>query len=545
MLNRRELITAFLGWQVASSVGCSRRPLPAQGELFRTNFGIGHKIRDGHRPQVAEDDFEEVGVVIVGGGVAGLTAGWRLLQAGFTDFVLLELEDQPGGTARSGSSGSFAYPWGAHYVPVPMAENRLLIKLLEEMKVVDRVLSDGSPVIGEQFLCRDPHERLFHDGTWHGGLYPIDGASADDLRQLDEFQAEIDRWVESRDDAGRRMFAIPMANCSDDPKVKALDKISMAAWMDEMNWPSPRLRWLVDYGCRDDYGLSIDQVSAWAGVFYFAARVPAAGQESQSVITWPEGNGRIVQHLAQRVGPRMQCGRAVCEVAWHESDTGSGGLRVVAIDTKQQTAIGLRGQQVIFAAPQFLANHLIRGFPELAQRNSAEFQYGSWLVANVHLRDRPAENGFPMCWDNVIYGTKSLGYVTSTHQMGIDHGPTVLTWYYPFADIEPKLTRQQMLQLTWSDWSDLVMTDLRIAHPDIDSLVTRVDVMCWGHAMVQPRPGFVWSRARVEAAKPLGPIHFAGTDLSGIPLLEEAFYHGVRAAEETLTARHFDHSSLL
>jgi hypothetical protein len=194
MLNRRELITAFLGWQVASSVGCSRRPLPAQGELFRTNFGIGHKIRDGHRPQVAEDDFEEVGVVIVGGGVAGLTAGWRLLQAGFTDFVLLELEDQPGGTARSGSSGNFAYPWGAHYVPVPMAENRLLIKLLEEMKIVDRVLSDGSPVIGEQFLCRDPHERLFHDGTWHGGIYPIDGASADDLRQLDEFQAEIDRW---------------------------------------------------------------------------------------------------------------------------------------------------------------------------------------------------------------------------------------------------------------------------------------------------------------------------------------------------------------
>jgi hypothetical protein len=85
---------------------------------------------------------------------------------------------------------------------------------------------------------------------------------------------------------------------------------------------------------------------------------------------------------------------------------------------------------------------------------------------------------------------------------------------------------------------------LRVAHPDIDALVTRLDVMCWGHAMIQPRPGFIWSRERIDAARPVGAIHFAGTDLSGVPLLEEALYHGVRAAEEVLTARRMDHSSL-
>ena len=42
------------------------------------------------------------------------------------------------------------------------------------------------------------------------------------------------------------------------------------------------------------------------------------------------------------------------------------------------------------------------------------------------------------------------------------------------------------------------MTDLRRAHPDIDALVTRVDVMCWGHAMIQPLPGFVWSPGREQ-----------------------------------------------
>jgi hypothetical protein len=60
--------------------------------------------------------------------------------------------------------------------------------------------------------------------------------------------------------------------------------------------------------------------------------------------------------------------------------------------------------------------------------------------------------------------------------------------------------------------------------------------MKWGHAMVRPRTGFVFSSGRQTAATPVGPIHFAGTDLSGVALCEEAVYHGVRAAEEALRA---------
>src|SRR5437879_10269030 len=58
-------------------------------------------------------------VVIVGGGIAGLSAAWRLRKRGFTDFVLLEMNAQPGGNARWGQNEITAYPWAAHYVPVP------------------------------------------------------------------------------------------------------------------------------------------------------------------------------------------------------------------------------------------------------------------------------------------------------------------------------------------------------------------------------------------------------------------------------------------
>jgi len=47
----------------------------------------------------------------------------------------------------------------------------------------------------------------------------------------------------------------------------------------------------------------------------------------------------------------------------------------------------------------------------------------------------------------------------------------------------------------------------------------------------------LWSEALTASARPLGRLHFAHTDLSGLALFEEAFDHGVRAAAEILAAR--------
>ncbi len=60
--------------------------------------------------------------------------------------------------------------------------------------------------------------------------------------------------------------------------------------------------------------------------------------------------------------------------------------------------------------------------------------------------------------------------------------------------------------------------------------------MRWGHAMIRPKPGFVWGDARRAAAEPFRGVHFAHSDLSGVALFEEAFHHGCRAAEEVAQA---------
>jgi hypothetical protein len=545
-LTRRELLAAFLGapFALAACGGREAAPPLPEGEIVGASDGIGHLIRDGLRPE--PESWERAGVVIVGGGVAGLAAGWRFLRAGFEDFVLLELEAAPGGTARSGEEhGVVPYPWGAHYLPAPQGENRALVALLDELGVLEGADAEGHPVVAEQFLCRDPEERVFYRGRWYEGLYLHAGASEEDARQLQLFNAEVDRWAGWRDAKGRRAFAIPVSRCSDDAEVSALDRVSMGEWMRGRGFASERLRWLVDYGCRDDYGLGVEQASAWAGLFYFASRMKGPGAESQPLITWPEGNGRLVRHLYEKARAHVRLGLAVADVRTAEvesrrvENSHEGGVEVVAVGRDGRGAVGFRAERVVFAAPQFLTKYLLKSYREgTCPPHVAEFEYGAWMVANLFLSDRPrAGLGFPAAWDNVLYESPSLGYVTATHQRGLDRGPTVFTYYYPLTEQNPRDARTRLLSAGRDAWAEVALSDLQRAHPDIRTLTQRLDVMRWGHAMIRPRVGFQWGGARLKAQQPFGPIHFAHTDLSGVPLFEEAFDHGLRAAEEVLAAR--------
>jgi Flavin containing amine oxidoreductase len=318
----------------------------------------------------------------------------------------------------------------------------------------------------------------------------------------------------------------------------------MADWLAQRSFTSPRLRWLVDYSCRDDYGLTVEQTSAWAGLFYFASRVVKPGTEPRPLITWQAGNGRLVEHLVAGLSSQTRLGIAAIEIIPTAAGDRSG-VDVVALSPDGHTARGFHAERVIFAAPQFLARHLVRPYRDDPPKHLGAYQYGSWLVANLFLRGRPTERGFPLAWDNVLYESPSLGYVTATHQRGPESGPTVLTYYYPFCDGDPLRARRRLLDLDWRACAELALTDLSLPHPDLRPLVERIDVMRWGHAMVRPSPGFHGDPDRSEAARPFRQIHFANTDLSGVALFEEAFYHGLRAAEEVLQARNRSFDSWL
>ena len=514
----------------ACQLGGSRK-FP-EGEIVGQNVSLGHVLRENRGFAVPPDNWQSTSVAIIGGGVAGLTAAWKFKKQNFNDFVLLELEKEIGGTARSGAGDPVPYPWGAHYVPVPFQENADLISLLDELSLVEGRDRDRGLIVKEQYLCREPEERIFYKGRWYEGLYLNVGASEEDKRQYAEFQGQIDRWVNWRDENGRRAFVVPVASCSNDAEVTQLDKISFAEWLRQNAFTSERLIWYCDYACRDDYGLKLDQTSAWAGLFYFCSRVRKSGADSQPFITFPEGNGRFVNHFFEKVKENVRSSQTVVSIVPNQKDKD-----VICFDGNELR--GFHCDSVIYAAPVFTAPFVIRGFREDAPFAANEFQHNAWFVANVFLNDRPKPRfakDFPLAWDNVFYDSPSLGYVTATHQKEIDYGPTILTYYYPMCAEENGCTN--LFNYDWRDLADVCLADMARAHSDIYDLVSRIDIMRWGHAMISPRPNFLWGGVRERAMLPFRNIHFAHTDLSGVALFEEAFYHGLRAAGEILRQRH-------
>jgi phytoene dehydrogenase-like protein len=533
-LTRRALLAAAASAAALAALpACAARRRVA-GRIVGADPARGHLLRGG--PVPAPRSSEEVDVAVVGGGVAGLSAAWRLRRAGVDDLVLLELEDDLGGTAASGENAVSRYPWAAHYVPLPTREQRALCELLEEAGVVRGYDARGRALVAEDALCRAPEERVFVRGEWHEGLFPRAAATDADLAEHDRFEAEMAAFAARRDAAGRRAFAIPTARSARDDDLVALDRVSMADWMRARGYRSPALRWWVEYACRDDFGCLLEGTSAWAAIHYFASRVHAAGDEPAPFLTWPEGNGFLVRHLARAVEGRARTGAVVLEVAPR-----GGRAAVLWLDARTGVARETLARRVVCALPRFSARRVVRGLE--GERDG--FSTSPWVVANLTLDGPVASEGFPLAWDNVVHGSESLGYVVATHQTDRRERDAVWTWYRPFPGPDPAAERGRVLSTPWEGWRDAVLADLGPAHRDLEERVVSIDVRRWGHAMVRPEPGFLFGAARERAARPLGPVHFAAADLGGLPLFEEAQWAGVRAAEEVLRALGVDFESSL
>ena len=118
MLRRRDAVLAGAAGLLGAAGPNAAGAVP--GRLMGPDAPSGHRLREGGLPEPSST--RRVRVVVVGGGVAGLSAAWRLNRLGIDDVLLVELEKEVGGNARGGRNAVSAYPWGAHYVPLLTAE---------------------------------------------------------------------------------------------------------------------------------------------------------------------------------------------------------------------------------------------------------------------------------------------------------------------------------------------------------------------------------------------------------------------------------------
>ena len=496
-LSRRAfLTTAFIGLVPKSG----RR---IAGSFVNESVALGHQLRD-RLPFAKPRETIRVPLVIVGGGIAGLSAAWRLNKRGFREFTLLEMEPEAGGNARWGRNEVSAFPWAAHYVPLPGRSLGLVRELFEDLGLFDGNRFD------ERHLVHAPRERLFIHGRWQEGLEPAVGPTRRDHDQITRFEDRM------RELAASRRFTLPLA-AGPSGKDAAEDALSMASWLDREGFDSPWLRWMVDYACRDDYGALAADVSAWAGIHYFAAR---DSDDEGGPLTWPEGNGHIVRLLLERLEPMVQTAAPAYRIErrdgrWH-------------VMTPQAEWVA---DTAIVATPLLVASRIVVDMPP------ADTVYSPWITANLTLDRWPVERGIGPAWDNVLFDSPALGYVVATHQTLRVHVPrTVWTYYWALAQGSPAAARQWLLGQDWSSLKDRILADLSRAHPDLSECVTRIDIMRLGHAMIRPTPGFLGSPIRQYVRQGRDRLFFAHSDVSGLPLFEEAQYWGVAAADAAMDA---------
>ena len=89
---RREFCVASAAALVGLSIKGDR---PLAGGFVNDDMPIGHALR-GRAAVGAAATTVRIPIVIVGGGMAGLSAAWRLQKRGFDRFVLLEMSGQRG-----------------------------------------------------------------------------------------------------------------------------------------------------------------------------------------------------------------------------------------------------------------------------------------------------------------------------------------------------------------------------------------------------------------------------------------------------------------
>ncbi|MCX9155893.1 FAD-dependent oxidoreductase [Niveibacterium sp. 24ML] len=466
-------------------------------------------------------------VLVVGAGVGGLSAAWWLAAQGVDDWLVCEMGAAPGGNAQAARNAVSEFPLGAHYLPLPTRESVTLRRLLAELGAIEGDPYVARPRYAETLLCAAPLERLFRFGQWQDGIIPDAGLTRSERAQMQRFLALMGEFKQNR--GGGKGFCLPMGQSVRDADLLALDGLTFAAWLAKQGFDAAPLLWYADYACRDDYGAGLHEVSAWAGIHYFASRDGEAEASADDVVlTTPGGNGWLTAGLARLAGDRIRTDRAVRRVSKEKH-----GWRVEVEDSRTGSLDVYDAKSVIWAAPLFIAPRVIEGLPDAAQDHARSIDYAPWVMAQLSIARSPREApGVPRAWDNVIYGSRSLGFVDASHQaLSAAQAPTVWTWYHALTGAPTPALRRRLLELGREHWARMALAELAPAYPDLIDSVERIDCVRYGHAMAKPLPGFLTARGRHWFAQGDGLLQFAHADVSGFSVFEEAHARGVAAAE--------------
>ncbi|MEB3299996.1 MAG: FAD-dependent oxidoreductase [Candidatus Sericytochromatia bacterium] len=309
----------------------------------------------------------ETDVVIVGAGLAGLTAAYRLHQAGLS-VIVLELSDHLGGRMRSAS-----YPEGvgAEAGLEEFWNNNPAVHLLEELGIP----TEGAATAFSSFVHKG---RLYPFVQDTNEQFVAATLGSRDYARFRAWDTRMQAMYRRLEDAWHRNAPVPK-------DLAPLQDVSFADWLQRKSGLSPLAIAMVRAETEPEFGTGADRISALDGVaewHIFAGK----GTGSRHVIG---GNQRLAEVLADRIGrERVLPGHQVTRI--HQDKEGKG-VEVTALRTRDYAIQHVRARHVVTTMPLFRL-YEVQLEPPLSptvQQAIGTQTWGAYFTAHVVL-DRKA-----------------------------------------------------------------------------------------------------------------------------------------------------------
>jgi protoporphyrinogen oxidase len=494
--NRRDFIKFVVAGAVAS--GC-----PMDAELFAAPAAaapaiegeenkICHQVRDGkvfsRPPASANQD-----VVIVGGGISGLTAAYFLQKR---DFLLLEKEPHFGGNAYLMEYQGQAYATGSAF-----ADNEVAVAFAKEIGLEPLPVNNFDPTIVNGEFVAD---------TWGDGLdkLPYPPTVREAFKKFRKELLAVD--FKKRE---QELFNIPFTDLLKDypPEIKL--------WWDGFGASS--------WGARSEdtaAALAVSQLQ-WM----------AAPDRKDDRYTWPGGLGALSKHLVDVLQPkhaeRMQTGATIVAVTSEKKAANVTYMQGTELKTVSAKA-------VIMATPKFITRRVVEGIPEKQDEAMQQMRYIPYALVNLIFDKEVYRKGY----DNWCPGNSFTDFIVADwvirNQPGYHPKYNILSCYTPLHEEERRLllTDPSARKLAGD-----VLKDFQKLLPATNVDPIEVHLYRRGHPMYMATPG-LYTKVQPLLRAPLDRVFFANTDSEGpISSTTQAITGARRVAQEVehrLAGRH-------
>jgi hypothetical protein len=471
---------------------------------------------DGNSPPISED----VDVVVVGGGISGLTSAYLLRDH---NPIIFEMHNQFGGAARGETWRGIPYSLGNAYVITP-DPGTFLESFYQELGMNEAVRIDSDNASVEL------------DGQILAGFFDGEGVSWN-LRKAIEAYRKIVLQMANVD-----YPVIPLVGGSEDDWVFELDQKTFKQDIeDRMPMPIPNeLAAAIQSYCYSSFAAGWEEISAAGGWNFLAA-------EEFDRWVCPGGNSYMAHKMWEALKQLDDDVPEPCR-PYHIR----GGCRVVDVrplsgpgNKSQVTWVGTDGRchalsakKVVMACPKFLCKEVIHllGVEDSAKYDAIDtLEYRGYLVANV-LLDTPVRRDF---YDIFLLGdgiypmnqaeAEDDRFVCDVLNGNYAAGPApqgqsdVLTLYFPLPFDFGRWTL--LHEANWDNYSAILAPQVRriLKLLDVpDTKVKQVRMTRWGHAMPIHAQGLIANGTCEEVRRPTmnDRLFFVQQDNWALPAVE-------------------------